>query len=211
MISEKFAVDVHGKFGVTPVKAEEGSVGYDIALPADEGPLIMPHNSRRDIDTGVIIRPPEKCFELIVPRSNSYKRGIRISNTVGVIDPSYCGKDDTIIVSMTRDPRKIVHSRTVSLDDTKYDSIAEYCRSELNKGIVWMRDELTPRGCWPIEDEEGLFHIYELPEYTTRVYEPGARFCQALFIPFHRPDLVEKKLEEFSDENRGGYGSTGGV
>lgn len=228
MLSGDFKVDVHGKFGVTPIKAEEGSVGYDIALPEDEGPLIMPYNSRRDIDTGVIIRPPDKCFEVIVPRSNSYKRNLRISNTLGVIDPSYCGKDDTIIVSLTREPRKRVYLGQVTtegLTSTEYNrELVKYCREELGRNVKAQigtetnalsfgqkRDCLAILDCTTDPEEWGTWHLYGYEDPTYRVYEPGARFCQVLFIPFFRPDLVKKTIEEFNPENRGGFGSTGGV
>lgn len=225
---EDFEVDVHGKFGITPIKAEEGSVGYDIALPPEEGPLIMPYDSRRDIDTGIIVRPPEKCFQLIVPRSNSYKRSLRISNTVGVIDPSYSGQDDTLIVSLTREAHKKVYLGQITTSGSSptehSKQLIEYCGNELERNVTKMVGFVTDalsfsfnKNCLAILDEKAAkngshtWHLYGRKEPTVRVYERGARFCQALFMPYCRPDLVERKLDSFSKSNRGGFGSTGGV
>lgn len=204
MDQQDFEVQVHGKFGVLPVCMEEGSVGYDIALPEDVD-LVMPYNSRRVIDTGVIIKPPMKCFELVVPRSSSRKRNVRLSNTVGVIDPSYCGPNDTLHVDITRDSKKLNFVGTFQLPDSQTNvgysmMLKDFC-DEHNVKLYRASECYDP--------ETRTVHVYEKPEDEFVVYRRGQRFCQVLFIPYYRPDLVESKLEEFESENRGGFGSTG--
>lgn len=211
MKPESFEVKVHGKFGVLPVCMEEDSVGYDIALPPDFGNLIMPYSSRRTIDTGIVIKPPMKCFVLIVPRSSSRKRGIRISNTVGVVDPSYCGQDDHLIVDLTREPKKIEFVGKISTEEIVHQG---YTVDSLNACYTF-RDKMgysdesfVALSAVPdLGTEE--FHIFEDPADEYLVYGAGDRFCQILFLPFYKPELLEAKLEEFGIENRGGFGSTG--
>jgi dUTPase len=195
---DDFEIDVHGKYEILPQKMEAGSVGFDIALPKEEGDLVLPNNTRRVIDTGVVIRPPEKCFSLIVPRSSTYNMNVRISNTVGVIDPSYCGKDDTIKVSMERGPEQHNFMGAYNYKEMGYDSVIEFIDAR----------NLHPIGDWE-DREDGEVHLFSYEEDDPLVYEAGDRFCQVLFLPFCKPNLVEKKLDEFSEEGRGGFGSTG--
>lgn len=195
---DNFKVEVHGKFGVIPVKKEDGSVGYDIALPEDFGNLVMPPNSRRRVDTGVIIKPPVACFTMVVPRSSSSTKNIRFSNTMGIIDPSYCGQEDTVKVDLTRDcPKSSFHG----VYDTQETNFEAYCKSH----------DLDLMYASRVEDPStGLAHVYirEICENDV-VYKAGERFCQILFLPFYSPTLAETPLGAFSTQNRGGYGSTG--
>jgi dUTPase len=199
---EDFEVSVHGKFGVLPVCMGEGSVGWDIALPEREGNLLMPYNSRRAIDTGIILKPPMKCFVMIVPRSSSRKRGIRISNTIGIVDPSYCGQNDTLIVDLTRDSKKSEYvgtfrHGTVALPLNIVAKLYEDDTKESSKNLTFLWDK-----------DLCLYHLYQEPEDDLLVYKAGERFCQVIFFPWYKPELVEKTLEAFG-EDRGGFGSTG--
>ena len=48
------------------------------------------------IDLGIAMQLPRGYEALVVPRSSTFKHfGITLVNSVGVIDNSYCGKDDT--------------------------------------------------------------------------------------------------------------------
>lgn len=211
MKPEAFEVKVHGKYGVTPVCMEDGSVGYDIALPQDFGNLVMPFNSRRAVDTGIVIKPPMKCFTLIVPRSSSRKKGIRISNTVGVIDPSYCGQDDHLIVDLTRDPKKktyigqLEYSDITPMENLPHREAASIQFKKANPSYADEDGRLHQYYC--MEDE--TYHFFWEPEDTHLIYRAGERFCQVLFLPYYKPELLEAKLDEFGIENRGGFGSTG--
>jgi len=186
---------------------EEGSVGYDIALPPDFGNLVMPYNSRRTIDTGIVIKPPMKCLVLIVPRSSSRKKGIRISNTIGVVDPSYCGQDDNLIVDLTREPKKSTFVGKVSKEDVpnNRDACQAYCT--LHDFEPHLKNRMFLQSYYDPDKRE--YHIYEEGEDDLVVYGKGERFCQILFLPYYKPSLLEAKLEEFGIENRGGFGSTG--
>lgn len=200
--AENITVEVCGKFKVIPIKAETGSVGYDIALPESEGSVLMPYMSQRKIDTGILFKVPEKCWILLVPRSSSCKKGVRISNTVGVIDPSYCGPNDHLKVFLTRDPKNSRFLGKVSYSD--WDTP--------NKVRLWcMESNVLHQNLITIQDDQArCYHIYEQTPDVFEVFEPGERFCQVLFLPYYRADLLEKTIKEWDLANdRGGFGSTG--
>ena len=203
MKPEKIEVEVCGKYGVTPILSEEGSVGYDIALPQDAGCVMMPYDSRRKIDTGIIFKVPEKCWVLLAPRSSSRKKNVRISNTIGIIDPSYCGPGDHLQVDLSRESKKKRFLGTIPKEDVyNSDRMEKY----LTSWEVSRDDLLTSIRC-PFDQD---LHIYVEDQDDFLVFKPGEKFCQVLFLPFYRPDLVETTLEEWSEqEDRGGLGSTG--
>lgn len=71
-----------------PVRATEGSAGYDFYSPVSfkltkENPII-------EIPTGIRVSMPQNVALLIVPRSGmGWKTGVHLTNTVGVIDSDY--------------------------------------------------------------------------------------------------------------------------
>ena len=73
---------------VTPTSASPGDVGYD--LTAIE--LVKKIGSNTYMyDTGLCIQPPVGFYTEIVARSSIVKSGFILSNSVGIIDPSYTG------------------------------------------------------------------------------------------------------------------------
>lgn len=71
-----------------PKKAGKDEVGYDItALSCDK---IM-NNKTYMYDTGLQVKPPAGYYLEIVPRSSIVKTGYILSNSVGIIDPTYRG------------------------------------------------------------------------------------------------------------------------
>jgi len=200
---EDIEVEICGKFGVTPFLSEDGSAGYDISLPENAGCVVMPYNSRRLIDTGVIFRPPEKCWMLLVLRSSSRKKNVRLSNIIGVIDPSYNGPTDHLCVDLSRDGKKKRYLGSVSKETVHDDEALDATLAEWG---VSRSDILTTVKC----EEDGEFHYYVEDEDDYLVFRPGEKFCQVIFLPFYRADLVETKLEDWhTEDSRGGLGSTG--
>lgn len=82
-----------------PVRATEGSAGYDLFALLDEERLIYPGQPIR-IHTGIAISmPKQEMVGLVYPRSGlASKFGLIPSNCVGVIDSDYRGE---IMVSIT--------------------------------------------------------------------------------------------------------------
>lgn len=49
------------------------------------------------LNLGIVAKPPEGKFIMLVPRSSTFKKyKIIQTNSVGIIDPDYCGQNDII-------------------------------------------------------------------------------------------------------------------
>lgn len=82
----------------TPKYHTSESAGFDIA--AAEDAVIKPGEIFR-IRTGLVIQSPPEHFLLIASRSSlSVKKGLRLSNGIGVVDRDYCGPDDEIFIQV---------------------------------------------------------------------------------------------------------------
>lgn len=86
-------MDIVGKFEMAPgAKVElpkrqtSGSAGYDFYAPER---ILLEPNSSRKFNTGVVADIKEGYVLLLFPRSGLGMKGIRIANTVGVIDSDY--------------------------------------------------------------------------------------------------------------------------
>jgi dUTP pyrophosphatase len=74
------------------------SAGFDIASSVDR--IIKPKELVL-LDTGLIIQAPEGHFLLIAARSSlPLKKGLMVSNGIGVVDRDYCGPEDQIRISV---------------------------------------------------------------------------------------------------------------
>ena len=75
-----------------PCRATEGSAGYDFVAPAETvipagGEALIPTGIRAEMDSGWVL--------MLFPRSSlGFKHGIRLCNTVGVIDSDYAHADN---------------------------------------------------------------------------------------------------------------------
>lgn len=76
-----------------PSYGTPASVGLDLPLQDD---LYIAPQSTVMADTGFIVQWPEGVFGMIVPRSSTGKKGVMLANTLGVVDPDYCGPTDTL-------------------------------------------------------------------------------------------------------------------
>jgi dUTP pyrophosphatase len=74
-----------------------GACAFDIAV-THEG-LIAP-NERKMFSTGLVVNVPNDHVLLLAPRSSNAKKGIRLSNGVGIIDSDYCGPTDELKLSL---------------------------------------------------------------------------------------------------------------
>ena len=78
-------------------KLHEDAVIPRYAKPGDAGMDITAISFKRDkdilsYDTGIAIEIPDGHVGLIYPRSSVYKTGLRLCNSVGVIDSGYRGE-----------------------------------------------------------------------------------------------------------------------
>lgn len=96
------------KAGFDPILATEGSAGFDLKADLTEickGDELSTLNIHRNtlIPTGVKAAIPVGYVGLLFPRSGKgHKEGMRLGNTVGVIDSDYRGE---IFVSFNADGR----------------------------------------------------------------------------------------------------------
>jgi deoxyuridine 5'-triphosphate nucleotidohydrolase len=88
-------IKLHSDDAVLPIKAGPQEVGYDLTAISKVktiGQMTM-------YDTGISVEPPEGFFSQIVPRSSIVKSGYILSNSVGVIVPTYTG---TLKICLTK-------------------------------------------------------------------------------------------------------------
>lgn len=75
-----------------------GSVAFDFC--ANETLTILPKKLAK-IHTGLIIETPKGYGLIVAARSSlAYKKGLILSNGIGVIDNDYCGEEDEIQLSV---------------------------------------------------------------------------------------------------------------
>lgn len=79
--------------GTMPEYKSKNAAGFDLA--AAEDALIGPGEVVL-VGTGLIIEPPDGCWTALIARSSLHKRGLKLANAVGVVDPDYCGPSDEI-------------------------------------------------------------------------------------------------------------------
>lgn len=92
-----------------------GAVGFDLA--ANEACFVDPHQTTL-IPTGIIVKPEPGYFVMVVGRSSLAKRGLMLANSVGIVDPDYCGPTDQIWLP-------IHNLSSVSIEFRKGDRLAQ--------------------------------------------------------------------------------------
>lgn len=89
----KYVSEKIGKEIPEPFYASDGAAGLDLAACIDS-PVTLKARSREKIPTGIAIALPSKDYvALVYVRSSlGFKKGITLSNSVGVIDSDYRGE-----------------------------------------------------------------------------------------------------------------------
>lgn len=67
----------------------DGSAGYDLKINID---VVIPVGQTQLVGTGISVEIPKGFFGLVVPRSSTGKKGLILTNTVGIIDSDYRGE-----------------------------------------------------------------------------------------------------------------------
>lgn len=87
---EPFEIEVKYHDGAS--KLESHGVMMDMAASET---VELEQGECKVIPLGVSMKLPEDCFGIVVPRSSTcLKHGIMMANSVGIIEPDYCGNDD---------------------------------------------------------------------------------------------------------------------
>ena len=85
-----------------PTQANSGDAGFDIYVSGD---YIFEPGDKKIVKTGIIAEAPYGFhFKLCIRSSVAYKRGLRLVNSVGVIDNQFCGPEDEIGLLMELPP-----------------------------------------------------------------------------------------------------------
>jgi len=81
-----------------PAYGTDESAGFDLAAALD---VTVPPRQIVLVRTGLVIEVPSGHFLAIFARSSTpLKRGLMVSNGVGVIDPDYSGPDDEVMIQV---------------------------------------------------------------------------------------------------------------
>lgn len=122
-----------------PLETREGSAGIDLYVAED---VSMKKGDFKLISMGVVVRVPKGFYTELVPRSSTFKKyGLIQTNSVGIIDNSYCGNEDIIKMPVfaTRDTEvkrgdricQLLVKKDYSLD---VDIVGVETMSESNRG-----------------------------------------------------------------------------
>lgn len=85
---------------VIPEYKTKGAVAFDFAVP--ETITLKP--GLNFVKTGLRVKIPDGHGLILAPRSGTYKNfGLRLANSVGVIDRDYCGPNDDLIFAYIAD------------------------------------------------------------------------------------------------------------
>lgn len=85
---------------VVPAYGTAGSAGFDLAT-LDE--VHIGPGETTLARTGLVIATPPGHMMMLAPRSSTWKRwGVRLGNSVAVVDSDYCGDEDELSLSLWR-------------------------------------------------------------------------------------------------------------
>ena len=81
-----------------PEYKSKGAVAFDITIC--ENATIAPGKAAF-LPTGLIIQVPEGQVLVLAPRSSTFKKkGLRLGNTLGIIDQDFCGPEDELLIHL---------------------------------------------------------------------------------------------------------------
>jgi len=79
---------------VTPTRAGPNEAGFDLTLVRY---VEQVGTNAQMFDTGIAVTPPAGYYSLVVPRSSIVKHNVFLTNSVGVIDPTYTGSIKVVL------------------------------------------------------------------------------------------------------------------
>ena len=75
-----------------------GSAAFDLAAAED---VVVQPGEVALVPTGLVVEVPAGMFLAIIARSSTpLRRGLMVANSVGVIDPDYCGPEDEVKIAV---------------------------------------------------------------------------------------------------------------
>ena len=109
----------HSNDAVIPSKAGENEIGFDLTVIKK----IKDINSTTSMyDTNISVRPPNGYYFEIVPRSSLSKTGYILTNSIGIIDPTYRGTLKVVITKICPEAHEFeLPNKRFQLIPRKYD------------------------------------------------------------------------------------------
>ncbi len=108
------------------------SAGFDISAAEDK--IIQPNAIDR-VRTGLIIEAPEGHFLMLAARGSlAAKKGLKLSNAIGVIDRDYAGPGDEIFLAVhnfTKEPveikkgERLAQGMFIRVDQVEWEEIGQ--------------------------------------------------------------------------------------
>ncbi len=74
-----------------------GACAFDIAVTEE---ITLSPGERKMVPTGLVVEVPSGYALLLFSRSSNAKKGIRLGNSVGVVDQDYCGPNDQLFAAL---------------------------------------------------------------------------------------------------------------
>lgn len=81
---------------VIPTRAGPNEAGFDLTLVRYVEQVGV---NAHMFDTGIAVTPPAGYYSLVVPHSSIVKHNVYVTNSVGVIDPTYTGSIKVVLSS----------------------------------------------------------------------------------------------------------------
>ena len=89
----------------------DGSIGMDVCAREE---VLIKDNETKLVPLNIIIKSPRGLMVGLLPRSSTFKKkGLILTNSLGVIDWDYCGPDDEVMASVHKLPKKDGETGTV--------------------------------------------------------------------------------------------------
>lgn len=124
-----------------PSYATPGSVAFDLCCAVD---TIVPAKGIATVPTGLIIATPPGYALILAPRSSLFRKtGLRLGNTVGIIDQDFCGPDDELELSFWNPSEQPILLKAG--DRMVQGLLVNIARAEWNEGPA---TSSTSRGGW---------------------------------------------------------------
>lgn len=119
---------------ITPQYAHFGDAGIDLRACSISEPIEIPPHAQWTINTGVAVQPTnsDMYVAFLVPRSSMGRKGLRLVNTIGIIDSTYQGEIKAIVTNdsnetLTISPyERVVQLIVMPFTPTRINLVADF-------------------------------------------------------------------------------------
>ena len=119
---------------IIPTQGSAGAAGRDLYANLGGNNLIITPHGNATIPLGISMAIPEGWVGLVFARSSLQKKGLCLSNGVGVIDSDYRGEWQLLLHNMTATSQVINHGeRLAQVVFVEYKDVVFYPVKELDK------------------------------------------------------------------------------